>query len=217
MLNLARLCFVVIAISASFLAAAEPDIWKNPAKASDIKSIDSAFAPMTAHAVIRGDFKQTKTIPQLKKEFVSNGKFVIANEKGILWNTEKPFASKLSISNTKMVQQNTNGTKSEIKASDNVIFAQISATIQAVFSGNTDKLQKEFKIFFVKNGKDWKIGLIPLEKNVQKAIASIELTGSTWLNTVKLIDGSNSPLLYELTHPKTDSNLTPEEKAFFAE
>lgn len=215
--NLFKKSLALVAVSATLLFAAEAEIWKHPVKDGDIKAIDSSFAQMTSHAVIRGDFKQTKTIPQINKDFVSNGKFVIANGKGILWNTEKPFASKLSISNTKMVQQNASGARSEIKAEDNVVFAQISSTIQAVFSGNTSKLQKEFKVYFQKNGKNWIIGLIPVEKTVQKAIASIELTGSTWLSTVKLIDGSQSPLLYELTNPKTADNLTQEEKAFFAD
>lgn len=208
--------FTVLAFSASALFAAGNGIWDYPLKKENAKDIDKAFAEMTSHAVIRGNFKQTKSIPQLNKEFVSNGTFVIANGNGILWNTETPFASKLSISDTKMVQVNANGNRSEIKAEENIVFAQISKTIQSVFSGNTKKLEEEFKVYFKKQGNNWEIGLIPKEAAVQKAIASIELSGGTWLTTVKLIDGSKSPLLYELSNPKPADKLTAEEQAFFA-
>lgn len=208
--------FTVLAFSASVLFAAGNSIWDYPLKKENAKDIDKAFVEMTSHAVIRGNFKQTKSIPQLNKEFVSNGTFVIANGNGILWNTETPFASKLSISDTKMVQVNANGNRSEIKAEENIVFAQISKTIQSVFSGNTKKLEEEFKVYFKKQGDNWEIGLIPKEAAVQKAIASIELSGGTWLTTVKLIDGSKSPLLYELSNPKPADKLTAEEQAFFA-
>ena len=205
------LCACMVFSASTF--AAEGDIWKHPVKDSDARAIDSAFAPMTAHKVIRGDFKQTKFIAQLNKEFVSNGKFVIANDKGILWNTEKPFPSSLAISETRMIQQNANGSRTEINANDNVVFAQIAKTIQSVFSGSTAKLQAGFHVYFTRNGKNWTVGLIPKEPSVKKAIESIELSGSTWLDKIRLVDGSKSPLLYELSNPKPAGGLTPEEQA----
>lgn len=37
-----------------------------------------------AHKVIRGNFRQTKTVPQIKRNFVSEGTFSIAQGYGIL-------------------------------------------------------------------------------------------------------------------------------------
>lgn len=216
MFRFTRNFILSLGICACHVLAAEGDIWNFPLKQESVKAIDNAFSPMTASPIIRGNFKQTKNIPQLNKDFVSNGTFVIANGNGILWNTEKPFASKLSISDTRMIQENANGARSEIKVDENIVFAQISGTIQAVFSGNTTKLQEEFKVFFKKQGKQWFIGLIPKEAAIQKAITSIELSGSDWLTTVRLVDGSKSSLLYELSNPKPADKLTAEEQAFFA-
>lgn len=212
-MKLAAILLCAFTLFAANSFAAGGDIWKHPLKDSGSTAIDSTFSPMTAHAVVRGDFKQTKTIAQLNREFVSVGKFVIANDKGVLWDTEKPFASRLAISETRMVQQNANGSHSEISAKDNVVFAQIAKAIQSIFSGSTSKLQAGFHIFFDRRGSNWTIGLIPREASVKKAIQSIELTGGTWLERIKLIDGSGSPLLYELSNPKPGSGLTAEEKA----
>jgi hypothetical protein len=207
----ALFCACMLLATSGF--AADVEIWKHPVKDTSSTAIDSTFAPMTAHKVVRGDFKQTKFIAQLNREFVSVGNFVIANEKGILWNTEKPFASQLAISETGMVQQNANGTRSEINAKDNVVFAQIAKAIHSIFSGSTAKLQAGFHVFFNRQGKTWTVGLVPREPSVKKTIQSIELTGSTWLEQIKLVDGSGSPLLYELSNPKPSSELTAKEKA----
>lgn len=207
----ALFCACMLLATSGF--AADGEIWKHPVKDASSIAIDSTFAPMTAHKVVRGDFKQTKFIAQLNREFVSVGNFVIANEKGILWNTEKPFASQLAISETGMVQQNANGTRSEINAKDNVVFAQIAKAIHSIFSGSTAKLQAGFHVFFNRQGKTWTVGLVPRESSVKKTIQSIELTGSTWLEQIKLVDGSGSPLLYELSNPKPSSELTAKEKA----
>ena len=207
----ALLCACMLLATSGF--AADGEIWKHPVKDASSTAIDSTFAPMTAHKVVRGDFKQTKFIAQLNREFVSVGNFVIANEKGILWNTEKPFASQLAISETGMVQQNANGTRSEINAKDNVVFAQIAKAIHSIFSGSTAKLQAGFHVFFNRQGKTWTVGLVPKELSVKKTIQSIELTGNTWLEQIKLVDGSGSPLLYELSNPKPSSELTAKEKA----
>ena len=207
----ALFCAYMLLATSGF--AADGEIWKHPVKDTCSTAIDSTFAPMTAHKVVRGDFKQTKFIAQLNREFVSVGNFVIANEKGILWNTEKPFASQLAISETGMVQQNANGTRSEINAKDNVVFAQIAKAIHSIFSGSTAKLQAGFHVFFNRQGKTWTVGLVPREPSVKKTIQSIELTGITWLEQIKLVDGSGSPLLYELSNPKPSSELTAKEKA----
>ncbi len=212
-LKLAAALFCACMLLATSGFAADGEIWKHPVKDASSTAIDSTFAPMTAHKVVRGDFKQTKFIAQLNREFVSVGNFVIANEKGILWNTEKPFASQLAISETGMVQQNANGTRSEINAKDNVVFAQIAKAIHSIFSGSTAKLQAGFHVFFNRQGKTWTVGLVPRELSVKKTIQSIELTGNTWLEQIKLVDGSGSPLLYELSNPKPSSELTAKEKA----
>lgn len=212
-LKFAAVLFCACMLLATSGFAADGEIWEHPVKDTSSTAIDSTFAPMTAHKVVRGDFKQTKFIAQLNREFVSVGNFVIANEKGILWNTEKPFASQLAISETGMVQQNANGTRSEINAKDNVVFAQIAKAIHSIFSGSTAKLQAGFHVFFNRQGKTWTVGLVPRESSVKKTIQSIELTGSTWLEQIKLVDGSGSPLLYELSNPKPSSELTAKEKA----
>lgn len=160
----------------------------------------NAMSAMTAHKVTQGDFKQIKTIKKLNREFISTGTFTITNGEGILWNVEKPFASKLTISGDKMVQESANGKKTEMAAKDNAVFAEFSKTIQSVFSGKIDELEKHFEVSFKKSGKSYVVNLVPREAAVRSVIASMVLEASAELDKVSLIDGEGNTTVYEFTN-----------------
>lgn len=201
------------ALFLAFGVSSAKEIWNFPIKNGNLQEIDKAFSSMTTHKIIRGNFKQTKTIQNLNKTFVSTGKFTIENGKGIFWNTQSPFASQIAITETKMIQQTVSG-RTEINTSENVTFSQISQTIQSVFAGNTSKLKANFDIFFKQEGNVWTIGLVPKEPTVKKVIANIELSGKTWLESIKLIDPSSSPLVYEFSNASPAEQLNEEESEF---
>lgn len=160
----------------------------------------NAMSAMTAHQVTQGNFKQIKTIKKLNREFVSTGTFKITNGEGILWNVEKPFASKLTISGDKMIQESANGKKTEMAAKDNAVFAEFSKTIQSVFSGKVDELEKLFEVSFKKSGKSYVVNLVPREAAVRAVIANMVLEASAELDKVSLIDGEGNTTVYEFSN-----------------
>lgn len=170
------------------------------ASAGSKADLVNAMSAMTAHKVTKGDFKQIKTIKKLNREFISTGTFTITNGEGILWNVEKPFASKLTISGDKMVQESANGKKTEMAAKDNAVFAEFSKTIQSVFSGKVDELEKHFEVSFKKSGKSYVVNLVPREAAVRSVIASMVLEASAELDKVSLIDGEGNTTVYEFTN-----------------
>lgn len=191
MLN--RICFFVLV---SLLATAGFAAPNAGAKADLV----NAMSAMTAHQVTQGNFKQIKTIKKLNREFVSTGTFKITNGEGILWNVEKPFASKLTISGDKMIQESANGKKTEMAAKDNAVFAEFSKTIQSVFSGKVDELEKLFEVSFKKSGKSYVVNLVPREAAVRAVIANMVLEASAELDKVSLIDGEGNTTVYEFSN-----------------
>lgn len=159
-----------------------------------------SMSAMTAHKVTQGNFKQIKTIKKLNREFVSTGTFKITNGEGILWNVEKPFASKLTISGDKMIQESANGKKTEMAAKDNAVFAEFSKTIQAVFSGKVDELEKHFDVSLKKSGNSYVVTLVPKEAAVRSVIANMVLESSVELDKVTLTDGEGNPTVYEFSN-----------------
>ncbi len=188
-------------LSLVFLCAisvlAESPVWKFPVPA-DSKELALAMSALSRSEKISGTFRQTRTVVKINRSFQSTGTFEISAE-GIVWNVEKPFVSKMRLTDSTMVQIDAAGNQTVMSSKDNAIFDEIARTMRAVFHGDLSVLQKRFDIYFVQNQKkkSWQIGLVPREKIIQNVIRSIELKGSLDLEKVLLVDGEGNKLIYE--------------------
>jgi outer membrane lipoprotein-sorting protein len=200
------------------LACAQPfaGVFDHPLKKEDSAGLEQVLSSMRKTPVVRGAFKQVKTVKKINREFISTGSFTIAGSDGIIWNMEKPFANQTAITKKKMVQRNTSGSVSEMNVAENAVFNKISQTIQGIFSGDFQLIQSQFQVYYepVKGDKSrWVVGLVPKETTIKKQIASVELQGGTWLQNVKIVDGDGNPVTYEFSKVEGSEALTPEESA----
>lgn len=199
---------LVLALSMSLSMAA---VFDHPVNATSKQELSSALLQMTRHEVVTGDFKQTKSIKKLNRDFVSTGTFRISKTSGIVWKTQKPFPSELTVSDAGISERNVNGQVRVISSNDNPVFVQFSKTIQAVFSGNLSELETNFNIFCEKTSNGYMVGLVPREKAVQKVIANIVMDVSENLEKVVITDGEGSPVVYEFSNQKTSNENSVEQ------
>lgn len=192
-----RICWILLVCLFATMAAAAPNAAITAGTKADLIDVMSA---MTAHKVTQGNFKQIKTIKKLNRKFVSTGTFTITDGEGIQWNVEKPFPSKQTISGDKMIQETANGKRVEMAAKDNAVFAEISKTIQSVFSGKVGELEKHFNVTLKKFDKSFVVNLVPREDSVRIVIANVELEVSSELDKVILTDGEGNSTVYEFSN-----------------
>ena len=176
-----------------------------------------------------GDFSQTKTITQSGRKLKSIGKFIIS-DMGIVWKTEKPFASTLVISENKMVQTSASGKKTVMDGTDNQIFQSISSVLSSLFMGNTEKLYENFEIV-VKNSDfpTWNIELSPKNQNIASVMKTFTLSGTlnssenqtsqpanAILESLEITENSGNTIKYEFSNQTYPQELTNDEKQLFA-
>ena len=193
-------------------------VFDHPLKKEDSAGLEQVLSSMRENPVVRGAFKQVKSVKKINREFVSTGRFTIAGSDGIIWSMEKPFANQTAITKKKMVQRSASGSVSEMNVAENAVFNRISQTIQGIFSGDFQLIQSEFQVYYepVKGDKSrWVVGLVPKESAIKKQIASVELQGGAWLQNVKIVDGDGNPVTYEFSKVEGGNALTPEESALF--
>lgn len=191
-------------------------VFDHPLKKEDSAGLEQVLSSMRKNPVVRGAFKQVKSVKKINREFVSTGRFTIAGSDGIIWSMEKPFANQTAITKKKMVQRSASGSVSEMNVAENAVFNRISQTIQGIFSGDFQLIQSEFQVYYepVKGDKSrWVVGLVPKESAIKKQIASVELQGGAWLQNVKIVDGDGNPVTYEFSKVEGGNVLTPEESA----
>ena len=200
---------------ASGAAVSGDAVFSRPLSAGDRPAIMLAMKALTEYPLTVGNFRQTRTVKKLNREFVSTGSFAIDREAGILWDTQKPFASVMLVGESSIVQwDSSRNVKKPMSARDNPAFADFSRTIQSVFSGKFDELERNFKIFFEKKGETFCIGLVPKEKAVARVVASIVLSGKAELENVTIVDGEGNPVVYEFAQHRHYADLESVEAPF---
>lgn len=184
-------------------------------------TLDDVCASLTKYAVTTGNFVQKKTSASLKKPLTSSGTFIISRE-GILWNTKKPYASQMAVTESKIIQTLPSGKKTVMDGSSNEIFKTVSKTVSSLFSGNKNSIEQNFNIVkFEATSSAWSLVLEPKDSTIAQVLKQVSVEGERKKSSAEFskmnISQSDTEILYEFTDRKYKDELSAEEKLFFAE
>lgn len=148
---------------------------------------------------IKGSFKQTKTLKEVKRNFVSNGTFSFSKNNGLHWKTTTPFASYLIFTQDALLKVEDDGRKVPM-GNNHVAFKEIANIFQSLFSGEYENLQEYFNIFFIKENKQWVIGLEPNSQMMKDSISRITLKGDYFIKEIFLEEGRGDKTLIKFSN-----------------
>ncbi len=183
-------------------------------------NLESVCSMLSKHPNTTGNFNQEKTLKNSSRTLKSNGSFIFSMD-GIMWKTEKPFPSTLTITKNSMIQTSASGKKSVTDVSKNEVFKSVSSTLISVFSNDTEVLKKNFNVDFKDEGQgNWKIVLIPRDATVAVMVSSIDLSGVTKnsscdLMSIVMNEKSGEKITYTFSNQKYPKELSADEKANF--
>ncbi|MBQ1833901.1 MAG: outer membrane lipoprotein carrier protein LolA [Treponema sp.] len=199
-----------IAITAMIILAAA-------AVSAQNATVESVCKSLTAHAVTTGSFTQEKKIANARRSLKSSGTFLFSG-KLVIWDTVKPVASSLIVTNDKIIQKSPDGKTSVMSGKDNEAFKGISQSVTALFSGDKSALEKNFNIAFTSTASTWQMVLTPKDKTVASVMKTITVSGtgnsrtSVFTNLiVEQLDGGT--INYTFTDHKYKEELSDAEKA----
>lgn len=185
-------------------------------------SLEQVCNQLAEHPVTKGDFEQLKTITTAKgaRDLKSSGTFVFGVE-GIMWNTLKPFPSKMVVTKSKIIQTDAKGNENVIDGKDNPTFASIASTISAVFSNDLTLLKQNFEIGFTDNGNNtWEMKLTPKDSTISSVMQYLIVSGKTSgttssLDSIVMQESSDNKIRYNFTNQSYPKELSTDEKVLF--
>ena len=133
---------------------------------------------------ISGDYTQTREIKLLSKPLVSTGTFVLSQAEGLIWNQMIPFKSQLKLSDNRLEQKLGDNPPTVLTKEQQPIIFSFSNIFLSIFKGNTTDLKQYFTIDFQGGSALWTIALKPKASPLNKAIARIELSGTSHIDKV---------------------------------
>lgn len=149
---------------------------------------------------LSGKFKQTQKIALLSKPLISTGKFTLSKSNGLQWKQITPFQSKFIVTPNKIEQQIENNPPTIITKEQQPIVFSFTNIFLSVFNGDTKTITNYFAITFAGDTSKWCIALQPIGAPLNKAINSIELAGSNYVNSIVINDAKNNQIIMRLSN-----------------
>ncbi|GKX52362.1 LolA family protein [Budvicia aquatica] len=181
-------------------------------------SLDDLQQRFSQQPVLRAEFEQQRTISGMSQPLNSSGNLLIAQTHGLLWNQTKPFALKLMMNESRMVQSMAGQPPQVVTAQTNPQMFQFNSLLTALFHADRKVLEQNFTVSFRDLGNDsWQLVLRPKTTPLDKLFRQITLEGAQFLNTIQIDDmqGDNTRIRFfnQYTEPKT---LTANEERHFS-
>jgi len=158
-------------------------------------------------------YVQTKTIKRFKRSLKSEGMMYLDPDVGILWLSEKPYKSKMLITDDE-VSEVVGKKRMEMDTRENATYKSISSSLQSVFTGEFEEIEGTFNVYFLKDGTSWSLGLIPKDGSLRSFIEGIEIKGSKSVESVLMAESSGDSVLYEFTESESRDLLQDEKELF---
>jgi hypothetical protein len=139
-------------------------------------------------SVLRGQFEQEKQLQGFKNPLKSKGDFLLARDRGVVWNTRSPFASSLVLTRQHLLTQQADGsTKAVAGQNASPAVSTANTLLMALLSGDTDTLSRQFRLTeTLSTDGSWRLQLMPKQGPLKKIFKRICLAGDRYVRSVRL-------------------------------
>lgn len=206
--GLGRLLFALLVLHAGNAAPA--------AENAGSDAVAEVAARIAKAPLLRGRFEQMKQVVGFRKPLRSEGRFVLARERGILWQSEKPFASLLIVTPESLVSE-TAGATQRIDTAQEPALRAINAILFDLIGGDIARLRTRFDVQATPLERDrWQLKLQPRSGPLAQTIVAIELAGARHVERVLLVEANGDRTEITFSELAQGTELSTEEAARLA-
>ena len=142
--------------------------------------------------VLRGQFEQNKHLQGFRGSLLSKGDFLLARDRGVIWNTRSPFASTIVLTKQRLLARQADGNTRIVGVDGKApAVATMNALLMALLSGDIAVLSRQFdlKETTLSDGL-WQLELAPKPGGLAKVFRRIVLRGTKHVESVQLQEAS---------------------------
>jgi hypothetical protein len=168
--------------------------------------------------VLCGRFEQHKQLLGLKRPVLSQGRFCVLAEKGVLWRTLAPFANTLKLTRDEIVQMQGERVIRRLDAQQEPTIRTINNVLFALLAGDFAQLEKLFDADGTIQENNWQVTLKAREPGLAKAISSIAIEGGVYVSKISLqeANGDRTQIVFTALQSGADA-MSADEAALLTE
>lgn len=166
--------------------------------------------------ILRANFKQEKKIQALRRPLRSQGRFVFSAEKGLYWQTIRPFDTVFVMTPVGIAQKSDGKTTMNIRAEEQPVIHGFTEVFLAMFNGDASVLKGKFSLYFQGDTSSWVLGLVPKGRIMSSMIHHIVLSGDSVVQTVDFVEKNGDITQIQFSDVVVNSpDLSTEERTYF--
>ena len=161
-------------------------------------SLDSLQQTLSQHSVVRGEFSQQRTMALFSKPLTSSGTFLLADQRGLIWQQTVPFPTQLRLTKEKLSQSFDGAEPQIMTAKENPMAFYFSHIFLSLFRGDTEQLYHDFDSSLSGDELQWTLSLTPKSAPLNAVFSIIEVKGGQYISHVILneIRGDRTAILF---------------------
>ncbi|GHT01300.1 hypothetical protein AGMMS49525_01640 [Bacteroidia bacterium] len=122
------------------------------------------------------NFEQVKELSILNEKMISKGKMYYRSDNCLRWEYTSPYIYTFVLNDKKIMMQAESGKKNVIDIKSSRFFQEIVKVMMNGINGTGLKDIKSFTVNYYWSENQWRVNLIPLQKEMKKMFSTIKLT-----------------------------------------
>ena len=173
--------------------------------------LEDVYARISAHPVTKGELVQEQYIKMANRSLISKGTFVMASDKGVIFEIIDPFPSSLVVTQERMVQTLPGDVVSVMDGKDNAMFSNIAKIIHSVFANDVQVLKDNFQVSVTGGPKDV-VTLVPKDPLLSMLFQRITMAVGDSIDSVSIIESGGNWVNYTFSNKTFPEKLTEDER-----
>jgi hypothetical protein len=162
-------------------------------------------------AVIRAQFEQERTVPELARPSLSRGSIVVSRQDGVLWRVETPVKMTLAFTPSGIIQTGPDGVRRLQAERRGAVEAEIGRVMRGVLGADADSLQANFVAKAEGNLRQWTVRLAPRAREMARFLREIRLGGARHLESIEIEETSGNHTAIRMRRFAVAERLEPAE------
>ena len=178
--------------------------------------LEDVYKRISAHPVTKGEFTQEQYIKVANRSLISRGNFVMAADKGVIFEIAEPFPSSMVVTEDKLVQTLSGNVVAVMDGKENAMFKNIAKIIHSVFSNDVQALRDNFQVS-VTGGPKGLVELVPKDPLLSMLFLKITLAVGDSIDSVSVIETGGNWVNYNFNNKSFPEKLTSDEEQRLAQ
>jgi len=145
---------------------------------------------MAKPEMLCGKFNQKKILSGFKSALNSDGRFCVHANKGIIWQTLKPFPNTLHLTKNEITQWQGDRVIMRMDAQREPAIQMINNVLFSLIAGDFSQLEKLFQAESRIKDNKWHVALKAKDRGLSKAIERISLNGDAYVRDISINEAS---------------------------